>query len=208
RSACAKPVSKEVVAARESPDRSARGGDFQLATGGDINLAIDKKDALSGVIYDVTSEWDVPLMVTRGYASLSFLHAAARQIEETGKPTYLYYLGDYDPSGVDIPRKVERDLRRMVSHAEIVFTRLAVNPGQIEQMHLPTRPTKLTDSRSATFVGESVEVDAIPAPALRQMVYGAITSHVDPDRLRALIEVEQAERETLEAITLELRRPA
>ena len=25
-----------------------------------------EKDALSGVLYDVTSEWDVPLMVTRG----------------------------------------------------------------------------------------------------------------------------------------------
>ncbi len=31
-----------------------------------------EKDALAGVIFPVTSEFDVPLMVSRGYASLSF----------------------------------------------------------------------------------------------------------------------------------------
>src|SRR5215510_8025462 len=35
-----------------------------------------EKDALSGVIYPVTSMYDVPLMVARGYASLSFLYSA------------------------------------------------------------------------------------------------------------------------------------
>jgi hypothetical protein len=39
-----------------------------------------EKDALSGVVYPVTSLYDVPLMVARGYASLSFLHGAAEYI--------------------------------------------------------------------------------------------------------------------------------
>ncbi len=58
-----------------------------------------EKDALAGVLYDVTSEWDVPLMVTRGYPSLSFLYTAAEAIAEQEKPVYLYYFGDHDPSG-------------------------------------------------------------------------------------------------------------
>ena len=33
-----------------------------------------EKDALAGVVYPVTSMYDVPLMVARGYASLSFLY--------------------------------------------------------------------------------------------------------------------------------------
>ena len=37
-----------------------------------------EKDVLSGVLYSVTSEFDVPLMVTRGYPSLSFLRAPPR----------------------------------------------------------------------------------------------------------------------------------
>lgn len=36
-----------------------------------------EKDALSGVVFPVTADYDVPLMVARGYASLSFLHSAA-----------------------------------------------------------------------------------------------------------------------------------
>jgi len=35
-----------------------------------------EKDALSGVLWPITSKYDVPLMVSRGYASLSFLHSA------------------------------------------------------------------------------------------------------------------------------------
>src|SRR5690242_1085072 len=35
-----------------------------------------EKDALAGVVLPVTAMYDVPLMVARGYASLSFLHSA------------------------------------------------------------------------------------------------------------------------------------
>src|SRR5579884_1723964 len=36
-----------------------------------------EKDALAGVLYRATESWDVPLMVTRGYPSLSYLYDAA-----------------------------------------------------------------------------------------------------------------------------------
>ena len=39
-----------------------------------------EKDALTGVFYDVTSEYDVPLMPCKGYPSLSFLRNAAFNI--------------------------------------------------------------------------------------------------------------------------------
>ncbi len=61
-------------------------------------------------MYDVTAEFDVPLMVSRGYSSLSYLHGAAMQISYINKPTYIYYFGDYDPSGRDIPRDIEKKL--------------------------------------------------------------------------------------------------
>lgn len=159
-----------------------------------------EKDALAGVIMDVTSEWDVPLMVTRGYASLSFLYSAAETIKAHSKPTTIYYLGDLDPSGVDIPKKVEAGLREMAPDITFSFTRLAVNPDQVEDMRLPTRPTKRTDSRSRSFTGESVEVDAIPAPVLRDMVAEAILQHVDLGQLDVLLTAEQDERRYLEMI--------
>src|SRR5712691_12481787 len=36
-----------------------------------------EKDALAGVLYEETETWDVPLMVTKGYPSVSYLHEAA-----------------------------------------------------------------------------------------------------------------------------------
>lgn len=49
-----------------------------------------EKDALAGVVYPATSMYDVPLMVARGYASLSFLYSAAEAINELDVPAYIY----------------------------------------------------------------------------------------------------------------------
>ena len=100
-----------------------------------------EKDALSGVIYPITSMYDVPLMVARGYASLSFLHGAAEYISELDVPVYIYHLGDFDPSGVNAGEKIEETLRELAPDAEIHFERLAVTPEQIHNWRLPTRPT-------------------------------------------------------------------
>ncbi|HZN13641.1 MAG TPA: hypothetical protein VFB78_05190 [Acidimicrobiales bacterium] len=112
-----------------------------------------EKEAISGAIYEVTSVWDVPLMPTRGYPSLTFLHHAAEAMAAQAKPASIYYLGDHDPSGLDIPRVIERELRRMAPNTPLSFTRLAVTVGQIERYDLPTRPTKVTDSRARDFSG-------------------------------------------------------
>lgn len=183
-----------------------------------------EKDALAGVLYDVTSTWDVPLMVTRGYPSLSFLYSAAETIADQEKPVYLYYFGDHDPSGIDIPRKVEADLRKFVfdlqlgnsdldfsydddldgfdkaMNTNIHFERVAVMPEQIQSMNLPTRPTKRTDSRAKGFEGESVEVDAIPPKTLRRIVSDCITRHINQKAYDALMYAEAGEREALMAV--------
>jgi hypothetical protein len=154
-----------------------------------------EKDALAGVLVQETDPWDAPLMVTRGYASLSFLHSAAETISAVGKPAYLYYFGDYDPSGLDIDRNVERRLREFAPSADITFERVAVTPEQIEEWRLPTRPTKQTDSRSGAFHGtRSVEVDAIPAHLLRALVCQRIEQHVNAHALAITRQYEHQER--------------
>lgn len=157
-----------------------------------------EKDALAGVVYAETEPWDVPLMVTRGFPSLSFLHSAAEAIANQDKPAHIYYFGDWDPSGKDISRNVEQRLREFAPHADITFERLAVNSDQIKSLNLPTRPTKKSDSRAKTFKGESVELDAIPASTLRQMVRDAIRQHVDEHALHIQELAEQDERRILE----------
>jgi hypothetical protein len=156
-----------------------------------------EKDALSGVIYPVTSEYDVPLMVARGYASLSFLHGAADAISDLDVPAYIYHLGDYDPSGVNAGEKIEETLRDLASDAEIHFERLGVTPSQIGALDLPTRPTKKSDSRHKGFGDISVELDAMAPETLRGLVRAAIEEHLPRDRFEILKVAEQSERDII-----------
>ena len=156
-----------------------------------------EKDALAGVLLEETSPYDVPLMVAKGYASISFLYGAAKAIEDKGKPAFIYHFGDLDPSGVDAARDIEAKLRRYAPGAEIHFERPAVTREQVEEWNLPTRPTKMTDTRAKKFVGSSVELDAIPAAKLRQLVRQCIERHVNKQQLELLRIAETSEREIL-----------
>jgi hypothetical protein len=156
-----------------------------------------EKDALAGVLMEETEPYDVPLMVAKGYASLSFLHSAAMVIRAKKKPTYIYHFGDLDPSGVDAARDIEAKLRRYAPEAEIHFEPPAVTRAQVEEWNLPSRPTKLTDTRSKKFVGTSVELDAIPAAKLRQLVRECIERHIDQQQLSILRIAEESERQLL-----------
>jgi hypothetical protein len=155
-----------------------------------------EKEALAGVLVDVTDEWDVPLMVTRGYPSLSYLHSAAEAIGDAEKSTAIYYFGDYDPSGVDISCFVESELKERCPHVALAFHRVAVTENQIEGFDLPTRPTKTGDSRSKSFGDISVQLDAIEPDTRRQMCRDCIECHVDQETLKRTQSVEAAERET------------
>jgi len=112
-----------------------------------------EKEALAGVLVGTTAEYDVPLMVTRGYPSISFLHSAGEAISAIEKPVFLYYFGDRDPSGVDIDRFVESEIRKHAPGCDLTFQRVAVLEEQIEEYGLPTRPTKKSDSRAKNFNG-------------------------------------------------------
>jgi hypothetical protein len=146
----------------------------------------------------VTSRYDVPLMVARGYASLSFLYSAAEAINELTVPTYIYHLGDFDPSGVNAGEKIEETLRELAPDADITFERIAVTPEQINDWDLPTRPTKTSDKRAKNFGSSiSVELDAIEPNQLRALVQDTIEQHLPAEQFEVLKAAEESEREII-----------
>jgi hypothetical protein len=182
-----------------------------------------EKDAITGVIDEITEEFDVPLGVLRGYASESFVYRVAAYIEAVDKDVFVYHLGDRDPSGVGAwqdfaskvldflaARAVNTSAGNVIAGAfgrndrTVTFERLAVTADQIREYGLPTRPTKTSDPRAAGFRGGSVEVDAIPATVLRGLVRSAIERHVDQRQLTLIRAVEQQERELLTAMREQL----
>jgi hypothetical protein len=175
---------------------------YRRALWDDVDAYIEiwlEKDALSGVVNQVTSEYDIGLHVARGFSSLSFLAESAEDIKTIGKPTFIYHLGDHDPSGRKAGKSIEAGLREM--GAEFHFERLAVTTEQIESFGLPLRPTKQTDTRAKKFTEEfgegSVELDAIHPDTLRTLVREAIEQHLPRRQMEVLKVAERSERDLL-----------
>jgi hypothetical protein len=165
-----------------------------------------EKDALAGVVYPVTGVYDVPLMVARGYASLSFLYSAAEYINDLTVPTFIYHLGDFDPSGVNAGEKIEETLREMAPDADITFERIAVTPEQIVDWDLPTRPTKASDTRAKSFGAISVELDAIEPNQLRALVQETLERHLPPEQFEILKAAEESERDIITRLVGKIAR--
>jgi hypothetical protein len=163
-----------------------------------------EKEALSGVLWDVTSEYDVPLLVSKGMPSLTQLYGSAYQIARAAradKESYIYQFGDHDPSGVLIPKTIERRLTELCEKLDCpgpYFERVALTEEQITEFNLPTRPTKRNGNRHANkFEGDSVELDALPASELRSMLREVIERHISEHDLEILRTAEDSEREQL-----------
>jgi hypothetical protein len=175
-----------------------------------------EKEALAGVLFDVTYEFDVPLMVSRGFASESYLYSAAAAIDgkvyaggiDVVRNAVIYYFGDHDPSGLKVDAAIETGIRRILvsefnwpeDGQPLEFERVAVTPDQIEAWSLPTRPTKIKGNAHAKGWDEdqeSVELDAIAASDLRELVRESIEQHIDDEALARIRQIEAEEREQL-----------
>jgi hypothetical protein len=161
-----------------------------------------EKDALIGVIEGVCEENDVPYLACRGYASASEVWNAGRnrlkKAITNGKQVTVFYLGDHDPSGIDMTRDVQERLRRYSESEDIEVKRLALNMDQVEEYSPPPNPTKMTDSRATWYVetyGEECwELDALDPVAIRDLIESAIISRRDDGLWNESVELENAHR--------------
>jgi hypothetical protein len=155
--------------------------------------------SIAGVIENTCREMAVSLYPAGGFTSLTLAHQAAESINEaTGNglwcPANVIYLGDYDPAGVLIDKKVEEELRTHLDpDVDLRFYRIAITPEQIEEMDLPTKPRKVGERR-AQHVQETVEAEAMPAREMRQLLRLWIEAFLPPGALAAAKVAEESER--------------
>jgi hypothetical protein len=160
-----------------------------------------EKDALAGVLSPVTKEHALWLYVTRGFPSETYLYHAAETAKYYGKPTYIYVLSDFDPSGFNLYNQAKTTLERMAPEIEWHIERIALTLEQITSMSLSTRPlkNKKENKKFLDLYGDiSAELDAIPPNDLRELVRRKILEHMDEKTLANLKAIEQSERQALE----------
>jgi len=170
-----------------------------------------EKEALATVFAPICERFQVRLVVCRGYPSVSCLFEAARRFaEETeaGRECALTYFGDFDPSGVDIPRNIGHELDAWAPGAAPAISVVALTPEQIVEHNLPPAPPKHTDTRTRGFLAthgtDTVELDALPPDVLRQLIEGAITENIDIATWQDETDAENVERERLAEIAARL----
>ncbi|MER7459214.1 hypothetical protein [Micromonospora sp. NPDC126480] len=164
-----------------------------------------ESESIAGVLYPVTSKWDVPLYPIKGQTSDSFAYGAGEQYRRDPRSVVVYYVGDHDPHGYEIESNLKAKLIEF-SGRSIAWCRLAVDADDVARLSLPgTEPKKpsyrdaLTGER-VPWRGPSVEIEAVPPPTLRQWLDATIEQHVDPEALRLTRIAEESEREILLAM--------
>ena len=161
-----------------------------------------EKQAMAATLQEVTDEYDVALNPIRGMSSISALHSVGMLWRLIDKPIHAFYLGDHDPSGLQIESDARKKLQRY-SGREVTWERLAVLPEDFEEFDLLRLKPKTTDKNYRRFIDMGfyacAELDAIPPDVLRERVRDAITQHIPTDEWARLQRTEQLERDTLEA---------
>jgi hypothetical protein len=178
-----------------------------LWTNADTRLEVwCEKDALAGVLVDVTYPACVPLYVCRGFSSETYAYEAAQVIRQRMIPTYVAYFGDYDGAGLTAANTLRRKLTEFVDgEVEVHFESVAVTRAQVAEWDLPTQaPEKKADRRlGLTFCAE---LDAVPARQLRGLVQEQIARHLTPATISRVQAIEQDERDLFEKVARYARR--
>jgi hypothetical protein len=159
-----------------------------------------EKDALAGVILPVTRNYDVPLMVARGFSSETFCFEAVAAREGDPRPYIVYYLGDFDRAGQDAASSLEEKLTRFSNEDDIDvdFRNIAVTEGQIAALNLSTRKRKrLTPADLRWPYSFACELDAIDPDTMRSIVEAALEKHLPEHQMKVLRIAEEADREQL-----------
>jgi hypothetical protein len=92
-----------------------------------------EKDALSAVLARKTNHYHVNLMVNRGYSSTTAMFDSYQRYLsalERGKKTHILYLGDHDPSGLDMIRDIFARIIRMLGNQPMHIQRMVDEADQ------------------------------------------------------------------------------
>lgn len=161
-----------------------------------------EKATVQGVLGPVINEYGLPFRVMKGYGSFTSVKMAAQaslSARSQGKDFHVYYVGDWDPSGMQMS---EIDLPRRFSEygGRGEIQRIAVTEQDFDCPSFSAYD-KTSDSRFEWFLprhGDKCwELDAMNPNDLRERVSSYIEASLDLEKWERAIEVEAAEVESM-----------
>jgi len=184
-----------------------------------------EKDALSSVLMPIARRWHITYCFNKGYGSASAMYRLYDRIVSklsVGQKVVILYLGDHDPSGLDMVRDIKERISEFlgregvdndildgsnVDNFEVISVALTME--QIEEYSPPPNPTKITDPRAKWYIikhGEKCwEVDALKPNIMMEIVESASKDYIDIDKYDAWIEKEEEDKRQLRELAKEVK---
>lgn len=162
-----------------------------------------EKDALSSIFTRVAETYTVPVVVCRGFSSISFLNDFKTRLNRDGRKKVMLYFGDFDPSGVEMLTAMKTTLMEELGVNEIEFKRVALLKDDISVYNLPNNPDafKKTDTRAKkhleTYGELAVELDALRPDVLERKIKDAIEAELDIETFNSEVRKHNEEIEEL-----------
>jgi 5S rRNA maturation endonuclease (ribonuclease M5) len=171
-----------------------------------------EKDSLREWFEPITKEFDIPLIICRGYPSITTLYEASKRLKEIQKPIHILYFGDFDPSGEDIFRAIKERLIKdfKINPKKLHIKKVALTLKDVKQYKLPPAPTKATDSRSRKFIKKfgnfAVELEALPVRVLEQKIKRSIKSLLNWKQFQKDLKKEKQEAKKLRKLAEKIEK--
>ena len=163
-----------------------------------------EKDALSSIFIQVARLYTIPVVVCRGFSSVSFLHAFKQRLDyHRGKQPVMLYFGDFDPSGIEILNAIKTTVRDELDVWGVEFKWIALLQEDISRYSLPhdLEALKKSDTRARKHLenyGElAVELDALRPDIIEEKIKNAIISELDVDLFNREVEIYRVELDKL-----------
>lgn len=163
-----------------------------------------EKDAMYSIVKRGCRDTDTPCFSCRGYCSSSEMYQAAMHFikREDCKERHIIYLGDHDPSGLDMPRYIADCMKIFGANVEI--HRIALTQEQIQQFNPPPSFVKTTDTRKTGYIekyGDTCwELDALKPGYVEKLVDSAIRPYIDEKILAETLAQEAEQRQELQLV--------
>ena len=165
-----------------------------------------EKGTIRGTLAPVLKKYGVTFRVMHGYGSATSLHGIANETAANDKNLTVLYVGDWDPSGmqmseIDLPDRLQR------YGGAATIKRVALDKCDVlDDTKLPFFEAldKNKDPRYQWFIerygNRCWEVDALSPVVLRQRVEDEILSLLDEDAWAHAVGIEKAETDSMKSI--------
>lgn len=177
-----------------------------------------EKQAMESVLKPIADKYHIYFGFNKGYSSASTMYDLAQRVKEKiqeGKRAVILYLGDHDPSGLDMVRDIHKRICEFLTAGDdcidvlgddednpyFKIIPLALNMRQIKKYDCPPNPAKITDPRAKNYIEEygdkSWELDALEPKVLMDIAEEGVLKHLDSEEYNSWIEREDEQKQAL-----------